>query len=83
MRLYPAPGLKVRDPRTRAFIDPAEGIEAGANDFDLIRMRRHGDLVEQPPAPKAPAPAPAPPEPPQRPAPAPIGDASQSTETKA
>ena len=63
MRLYPAPGLKVRDPRTRAFIDPVEGVEVGPNDFDLLRMIRDGDLVKAPPAPPPAPKAPPPPAP--------------------
>jgi hypothetical protein len=45
MRLAPAPGLKVRDPATGLLI-PAEGIEVGPNDFNLLRMYAQGDLVE-------------------------------------
>jgi len=66
MRLYPAPGLTVRDPSTRAVI-PAEGVEVGPHDFHLERLRICGDLVDTPPPapepeadePEAAAPAPA------------------------
>lgn len=52
----PAPGLRVRDPRTRQLI-PAEGIAVGPHDLDLQRMIAQGDLVPAPSAPASPAPA--------------------------
>jgi hypothetical protein len=75
-----APGLKVRDPRTRVHI-PEEGIEVDAGDLTFVRLLRDGDVVEvkteeaaapAPEAPKAPEPkaaSPAPPSPPAPPAP--------------
>lgn len=55
MRLLPAPGLMVRDPRTRQFI-PAEGVDAALGDLALMRLLNAGDLVVAPTAPDPAAP---------------------------
>jgi hypothetical protein len=52
MRAYPAPGLRVKDPRNRTWIGE-EGVEIGPHDLDLHRMLEQGDLVET--APQAPS----------------------------
>lgn len=59
-----APGLKVRDPRTRALI-PDEGTETPDGDLVFAKLLEWGDVVvaERPepsaPAPEAASPAPA------------------------
>jgi hypothetical protein len=45
MLVKPAPGLKVRDPRTKQLIDP-EGVELPIHDLDFARLLTDGDLVE-------------------------------------
>jgi hypothetical protein len=44
MLVRPAEGLKVRDPRTRAWI-PAEGIEVPAGDREFALLIAAGDVV--------------------------------------
>jgi hypothetical protein len=44
MRVIAAPGLCVRDPRTRQPIGP-DGVEVGPHDLDFARMLADGDVV--------------------------------------
>jgi hypothetical protein len=52
MFVMPAPGLKVRDPRTKRTI-PDEGIEVPDTDSFWLRRLADGDVVEFIPAEKA------------------------------
>ena len=44
MLVKPAPGLVVRDPRTKLLL-PEEGLEVSADDLDFNRLLRDGDVV--------------------------------------
>ena len=48
MKVYPAPGLKVRDPETKAHL-PLHGLEIDPNDLFWARRLRDGDVVTEPP----------------------------------
>jgi hypothetical protein len=80
MRLYPAAGLQVRDPRTRALIPP-EGIEVDETNLAFHRLWLDGDMTTEPVkqtlARSEPAAAadPAPAEPPAAPPTEPVEDA--------
>jgi hypothetical protein len=45
MKVYPAPGLKVRDPVTMSLLDENEGLEVAEFDLHWNRMLRDGDVV--------------------------------------
>ncbi|CAE6811905.1 hypothetical protein R69746_05661 [Paraburkholderia aspalathi] len=49
MKVYPAPGLKVRDPVTMQHI-PNDGHEVSENDMHWAMMINHGDVTTTPPA---------------------------------
>lgn len=49
MRVYPAPGLMLRDPRTRQLVDPAEGVEVDEHDFVFAWLLAQGDARLAPP----------------------------------
>jgi hypothetical protein len=48
MKVYPAPGLKVRDPETKTHL-PAHGADVDSNDLFWARRLRDGDVVTEPP----------------------------------
>jgi hypothetical protein len=50
MKVYPAPGLKVRDPATMQLIDENEGLDVGEFDLHWNRLLRDGDVTLTPPA---------------------------------
>jgi hypothetical protein len=50
MKVYPVPGGRVRDPRTRAII-PADGYDVPDSDFYWLRRLAHGDVTKEPPIP--------------------------------
>ncbi|CAJ2714079.1 DUF2635 domain-containing protein [Burkholderia pseudomallei] len=50
MKVYPAPGLKVRDPVTMNLLDENEGLEVAEFDLHWNRMLRDGDVVLTAPA---------------------------------
>lgn len=52
MKVYPKPGLVVRDPVTMQHI-PTDGHEVSENDMHWAMMINHGDVTMTPP--KAPA----------------------------
>jgi hypothetical protein len=66
MWVKPAPGLVVRDPRTKSLV-PSDGIEVPDTDLTFARLVRDGDLVVFTPVAAKPATA-APPAPPAPPA---------------
>jgi hypothetical protein len=49
MLVFPAPGLRVRDPATRAFV-PDDGLEVSETDLIWARLIRDGDVVTGKPA---------------------------------
>jgi hypothetical protein len=53
MLVFPAPGLRVRDPATRAFV-PDDGLEVSDTDLLWARLIRDGDVVTQKAAPARP-----------------------------
>ena len=53
MRVYPAEGLRVPDPRTRVWIPP-EGVEVEDTNLDFDRLLRAGDVTLAAPAIAAP-----------------------------
>jgi hypothetical protein len=53
MLVFPAPGLRVRDPATRAFV-PDDGLEVSDTDLLWARLIRDGDVVTQKAAPGRP-----------------------------
>ena len=57
MLVYPAKGLRVRDPATREFV-PQAGLEVHEHDLLWARLIRDGAVTPQPPAPKVDAAAP-------------------------
>lgn len=56
MIVKPAPGMQVRDPRSRLHI-PEIGVEVSAADTYWARRLADGDVVEVKPAPATKAPA--------------------------
>lgn len=50
MKVYPAPGLKVRDPATMQLLDENEGLEVAEGDLHWNRILRDGDVTLTPPA---------------------------------
>ena len=48
MKVYPKPGLLVRDPVTTQHI-PADGHEVSENDMHWAMMINHGDVTTTPP----------------------------------
>jgi hypothetical protein len=49
MKVYPAPGLLVRDPVSKTHV-PADGLEVSDGDFFWNRLLRDGDVTLTPPA---------------------------------
>jgi hypothetical protein len=47
IRIYPKPGLIVRDPQTRQPL-PAEGIEVSEDNTYWLRREREGDISREP-----------------------------------
>jgi hypothetical protein len=45
MRVVPAPGMVLRDPRTKRWIDPELGTEVPATDTTFAWLLSHGDVV--------------------------------------
>lgn len=48
MMVYPAPGRRVRDPRTHALL-PATGRDVPDHDFYWLRRLRDGDVTTEAP----------------------------------
>jgi hypothetical protein len=46
MRVVPAPGLVLRDPRTKMLVDPELGVEIDAGDITFGWLLAQGDIVE-------------------------------------
>jgi len=49
MKVYPTPGLQVRDPVTKQLL-PAEGVDALEGNLFYVRRLRDGDMTLTPPA---------------------------------
>lgn len=45
MRVVPAAGLVLRDPRTKLLVDPELGVEVDDGDLTFAWLRAHGDVV--------------------------------------
>lgn len=52
MMVYPAPGRRVRDPRTHVLL-PETGREVPDHDFYWLRRLRDGDVTTEAPSPAA------------------------------
>lgn len=46
MRVVPAQGMVLRDPRTRRLVDPELGVEVDPHDVTFAWLLGHGDCVE-------------------------------------